>query len=217
MNPFNPLKESVDSVSVVIPAYNEETRIAPVIKGAKRYADEILVVNDNSTDQTARISEEAGAKVILNDGKKGYIEAIKTELRKASFDIIVTLDADGEHNPADIPALVQPIQKNKADLVLGKRPHIARISERLLSALTRLKVNVSDSGTGFRALRKELAIKLKLDGKCTCGTFVLEANAYGAKVAEVPITLHTTDKPRWIAWHHFWQLFYVLKWLLNRR
>lgn len=204
-------------VSVVIAAWNERDRIAWVIKEAKKYADELIVVDDGSTDGTRQVAEKLGAKVVSNNGKKGYIGAIKTGFKKAEGDIIVTLDADGEHKPRDIPQLIEPILEGKADLVLGNREKIARVSERLINRLTNLKVRTGDSGTGFRAMKKELAMKLGLKGKCTCGTLVLEASLYGARIAAVPVTLEVIPKERDIAWHHFWQIFFVLRLLLLAR
>ena len=128
----------------------------------------------------------------------------------------MTLDADGEHNPGDIPRLVGPILMGKADLVLGRRQEIPRISERFINSLTNLKVKVADSGTGFRALKKELTSRLGLKGRCTCGTLVLEANHHGARIDELPITIRYSPEKRSIAWGHFWQIFYVLPWLFRR-
>ena len=205
------------SYTVIIPAYNEEKSIGEVIKQTQKFADEVIVVDDCSTDNTKELCERLGAKVVTNEHGTGYIGAIKTGFARANHEIIVTLDADGEHNPSDIPRLVEPILMRKADLVLGKRENISRISERFINSLTNFKVKVVDSGTGFRALKRELASKLNLKGKCTCGILVLEANRHGARIVEVPITLHHTLEKRNIAWSHFWQIFYVLRQLLKPR
>lgn len=202
-------------VTAVIPAHNEAPNIAGVIEIAKPYVDYVLVVDDHSSDNTAWVAEEAGAKVVKNNGGKGYIGAIKTGFKEAKGDIVVTLDGDGEHNPGEIPLLTRPILNGKADMVVGKRKKIARLSESLISFITRLKTGVADSGTGFRAMRKELALKLKLRGRCICGISVLEANHLGARITEVPITLNNIHKKRTIAWDHITQFFYVLKWLIR--
>lgn len=204
-------------VTVVIPAYNEEERIGRVVKEAMKYAAEVLVVDDGSVDGTAQAGEESGARVIINTDRDGYIGAIKTGFRNAHGEIIVTLDGDGEHDPREIPKLIEPILQGEADLVLGRREETAfiRPSERFLNWLTNFRVKVKDSGTGFRALRRELALELELKGRCTCGVFVLEAAYHGARITEVPISLNPVTKGRKIAWYHFWQLFYVLWWLLK--
>jgi glycosyltransferase involved in cell wall biosynthesis len=205
----------MNSVSVVIPARNEGERIGWVIRETQKYADEVIVVDDTSTDGTRQLAEKLGAKVVPNNQKRGYIGAIKTGFEEARGDIVVTLDADGEHAPQDILRLIQPIVDGKADLVLGKRERIPRISERFINWLTNLKVKVGDSGTGFRAMRRDLALKLNLPGKCTCGILVLEASCYGGKICEVPVILRPVTKERKIAWSHFWQTFYILRRFLD--
>lgn len=197
-------------VSVIIPAYNESQRIALVVRAAQKYADQVLVVDDGSTDGTREVVEALGARIVENRYRKGYIGAIRTGFKEVNGDIVVTLDADGEHDPSDIPRLVAPISEMRANLVLGKRQEIPRLSERFINWLTNFKVKVGDSGTGFRAMDKELAIKLRLKGKCTCGTLVLEANRYGATIVEVPITICIITKERKAAWKHLWQIFFVL-------
>lgn len=200
-------------ISVIIPAYNEALRIGAVVCDAAEYADEVLVVDDGSDDDTAVVAEAAGARVIRQENA-GYIAAIKRGFREARGDIVVTMDADGEHRAEDIPRLVAPILENEADLVLGVRSYIPRPSERFLNWLTNLKVRVRDSGTGFRALRRALALKLELNGCCICGISVLEPAALGARIAEVSIELREVDKPRRIAWFHVPQMWFVLRWLV---
>jgi len=205
-----------ENVTAVIPAYNEETRIAAVIEETKPFADEVLVIDDNSTDDTTKVSKDAGATVIMNSFQSGYIGALKTGFSRAINDIIVTLDADGEHDPKDIPNLLEPIKNDTTDLVLGKRERIARPSEKFLCTLANLRVKVEDCGTGFRAIKKEIAQQMNLEGHCTCGTFVLEAKSLGARITEVPINLRSVDKPRGIAWKHLPQTWYVLRLLFQQ-
>ena len=200
-------------VTVVVPAYDEADRIGPVVRElARDYS--VLVVDDGSTDRTAAEVRTAGATVIRQPRNSGYIAALKRGFHDASSGIVVTFDADGEHRPEDVEKLVRPIERDRLDLVLGARATIPRPSERLLDELTRLKVDVRDSGTGLRALRRSLAQELDLDTACTCGTFVLEAAAKGARIGEVPIETRTVQKPRGIAWQHGEQLLHVLRYLL---
>ena len=205
----------MNSISVVIPARNERERVAQVIAEAQKYADEVIVIDDASTDETGQLAEKLGARVVINQQRKGYLEAIKTGFQIARGDIVVTMDADGEHNPRDIPRLIKPISEGEAELVLGRRQQKVRISERFIDRLVNLKMKISDSCTGFRALKKDLALKLNLKGQCTCGILVLEANYNGARVIEVPIETAPVSKPREIAWYHLKQIFYVLGWLLK--
>jgi len=204
---------SSGAVTVVIPAYEEAARIGPVVRElAGEYS--VLVVDDGSTDGTGSVAREAGATVVRQPENRGYIAALKRGFREATSEIVVTLDADGEHRPTDVARLVAPIEEDRLDLVLGARATIPRPSERLLSALARLRVDVRDSGTGFRALRRRLAVDLDLDTACTCGTLVLEAAARGARIGEVPIETRSVQKPRGIAWQHGRQFCHVLRYLL---
>ena len=203
-------------VSVVMTVLNMERTIKECLESLidldyPKDKYEIIVVDDYSTDNTRELCEKLGAKVVTNEHRRGYVGAIKTGFERAIHEIIVTLDNDGEHDPGDIPRLIEPILMRKADLVLGKRENITPISERFINSLINFKVKVVDSGTGFRALKQELASKLNLKGKCTCGILVLEANHHGARIVEVPITLNHTIKKRNIAWSHLWQIFYVLR------
>jgi polyprenyl-phospho-N-acetylgalactosaminyl synthase len=202
-------------VSVIIPAYNEGPRIGKVLEKVKKFADEVLVIDDGSSDDTAEVAIMSGARLIKQNNS-GYIKSIKRGFREASGDIFVTIDADGEHNPEEIPHLIKPILEGQADIVLGKRQHIARPSERFLSWLTTLRIPLHDTGTGFRALTNKVARKLTIPGKCICGTSVLEYYSLGARVVEVPISLRTVAKPRKIAWGHIKQFFIILR-LLGKR
>lgn len=199
-------------VSVVIPAYNEAMSIGNVIAECKRFCDEIIVIDDGSTDDTAKIAENRGAVTILHGKKLGVPEAIKNGFVLAHGDIIVTMDADGQHDPSDIPKLIKPLTEGKAEVALGVRDEISDRSERIINLLTNLSVKCSDVGTGFRAIRADLAKKMRLHGACLCGTFVLEVHKHGARITEIPVQM----KPRMygkrkVRTRHIKQFFYVLK------
>ena len=93
-------------VSVIVPAFNESARIARVLRGIKPFADEVLVIDDGSKDNTGEIALQHGARVIRQKNS-GYIESIKNGFKEASGDIFVTIDADGENDPEDIPRLIK--------------------------------------------------------------------------------------------------------------
>ena len=198
-------------VSLIIPACNEEKTIGEIIDRARKFVGEIIVVDDGSTDNTRKTALKHRAIVISHGKNKGYIEALRTGFKHAGGDIFVTMDADGEHDPNDIPKLVKPILEDKADLVLGVREKIS-FSERIITWITRIRVNVLDASTGFRAIRREIALKMKLKGKCTCGTFILEAAKLGARITQIKIK---TRKRRYggsrIRKKHFIQTLIVLK------
>jgi len=203
------------SITVVIPAYNEEKTIGGIVEELKQHGYDVLVIDDGSVDNTTKVAKEAGAKVIRHSTNRGYIEALRTGFKEASGDIIITMDADGQHQVKDIPKLVKPILEGEADLVMGARNKLSP-SEKLITKITNLKVKISDASTGFRALKREFASKMKLRGICTCGTFVLEAYKLGAKVAEVGINpgKRMFGKSR-IRKRHIIQAFIVMKEILT--
>lgn len=204
------------AISVIIPAYNEAQRISEVIQSIVPYADEILVIDDGSEDDTAKAAMEAGASVIRQE-HSGYNVALKRGLHESKHDIIVTMDADGEHCASDIPGLTAPIVSGNADLVLGIRLKHPRISEDFINWLTNLKVSTGDACTGLRAIRKDLALQLTFKGHCTCGALVLEADSLGARIIDVPITTRQINKERLIAWYHIEQVLHVIGWLLKQK
>ncbi|KKW39477.1 MAG: Glycosyl transferase family 2, partial [Candidatus Peribacteria bacterium GW2011_GWB1_54_5] len=111
-------------IVAVIPAYNEETRVAHVITSAMEYVDTVIVVADGSKDGTPAVAEKAGALVIQHVDNCGAGAATMTGIEAAramGADIVITLDADGQHDPHDIPAMLQPVLDGKADIVFANR------------------------------------------------------------------------------------------------
>jgi glycosyltransferase involved in cell wall biosynthesis len=202
-------------VTAIIPAYNEAGRIAETVRAASQYTDEVLVVDDASTDTTKLEAEQAGARVLRQPYNQGYISAIRRGYTEAKGEIVITLDGDGEFSADCIPELITPLLEGTADMVQGHRNIVPRFSERLLTGLARLRAPVGDSGTGLRALRTNLARQLELRGRCICGTFSLEVAYHGGRISEIPIRLTTIQKPRRIAWFHIVQFFYLLPWLFK--
>jgi glycosyltransferase involved in cell wall biosynthesis len=209
-------RDSRPTVSAVIPAYNEEETVGEVVAQTLRHVDEAIVVDDGSSDDTAMAARNSGAIVVRNKVNKGVLESLKTGFKSAKGEILVTLDADGQHDPDEIPGLLEPILDDRADLVLGTRAELPHFSERVIARLTELKADVSDASTGFRAIRRNIVDRMVLHGACTCGTFILEAHSLGARIAEVPITVRERKGgKRRIKTRHFRQIFYVLYDLLR--
>ena len=168
--------QRIDNLTLVIPAKDEARSIGTIIERSLPYVAEIIVVDGNSSDQTREIAEELGAEVIL-DGGKGKGEAIRCCIEHIGKEITVFIDADGSHDPNDIPRLVEPIIAGEADHVTGSRL-IGGSSElhggfdecfRLMgsSFITacinwRFKVQLSDSQNGFRAIKTEVLRQLDL-------------------------------------------------------
>ena len=198
--------EEKDRICIVIPTLNEALTLGEIIRGAQPYAGEIMVVDGHSTDKTAEVAASFGVRVIL-DHKKGKGEAIRTVISHLSKDITVFIDADGSHDPNDIPALVRPILEGKADHVSGSRL-IGGSSElhggfdecfRLMgsSFITacinhRFKVSLSESQNGFRAIRTDTLRNLGLQENITTieQEMIMKTLKKGYRMAEVPSHEH---------------------------
>ncbi len=203
-------------ITAIIPAYNESSRIVKTLTDIKPFVDEIIVIDDSSTDNTSTLARNTGAKVLIHTENKGYIASIKYGFKEADGTVLVVIDADGEFPAEKIPALIKPILEDDVDMVQGHRSDNSRISERFLTWLAQTKANVGDSGSGFRAIRTDLAKELEINGKCICGILSLEVIHKGGRIVEIPINLQQTNKARKIAWFHFSQLFYLIKWLFKK-
>ena len=187
------------------------------MEGTLRHVDETIVVDDGSTDATASEAEGAGSLVVRQPRNRGVLESTRLGLETASGDIIVTIDADGQHDPDEIPLLLRPILMGSAELALGSRSHLPHLSERVLTTITNLKVPCSDASTGFRAIRKDIAGRMKFHGSCLCGTFVLEAARRGARVESVPISVNPRSVgSRRIRTRHLRQIIWVIYDVIRR-
>jgi glycosyltransferase involved in cell wall biosynthesis len=150
-------------VLALIPAHNEASRIAPVVEGARRHL-EVLVVDDGSADDTARVAEAAGARVLRQPENRGKGEALKAGFRKALADgaaAVVTLDADGQHDPAEIPAFLAA--DPSAQLVIGVREFRDMPPARRLANLLGKRVlgwaigrEILDNQSGYRLVGRRL-------------------------------------------------------------
>jgi glycosyltransferase involved in cell wall biosynthesis len=189
-------------VTVVIPAKDEEGLIGEIIDAVTPYARDVLVVDGHSRDRTRDIALEHGARVILDHGR-GKGEAMRLAIAEAKTDILVFIDADGSHEPADIPALVAPIRADEADLVIGSRGRggsdelhgtleqlIRYVGSQLimLAINCRWKVSLTDSQNGFRAIRRDVAARLRMTSNVTTieQEMLMKALKQGVRVREIP-------------------------------
>lgn len=190
-------------ILAAIPALNEEIAIGSVILRAKNHADKVLVIDDGSYDRTSEVSGLAGAEVIRHDANLGKGAALMTIFKRAremDADILVCLDGDGQHNPDEIPQVLDPILKGNADMVIGSRfldihseiPAHRRAGQEILNFLTNRisHSEVTDSQSGFRAFSKKAIHSLSLEeGGIGIESF-MQRDAYDKTlvVVEVPIS-----------------------------
>ena len=198
-------KSNVPKIIAAMPAYNEEKYIGSVVLQARQYVDEVIVVDDGSTDRTARVAKLAGATVIQHEENKGYgkaVQSILAQAKKRAPDILVLLDADSQHNPEQISCLTKAVSEG-FDLVIGSRtiersdiPSYRRIGQNVLSYFTRILAGekLSDTESGFRAFsRKAIAVlEPKEKGMAISAETVSLATAKGLRITEVPISVTYT-------------------------
>ncbi|NPA63094.1 MAG: glycosyltransferase family 2 protein [Methanococci archaeon] len=203
------MKQDIKKVSIVIPAYNEEKAIGKTlelikntIENIEEYDFEIIVVDNNSSDNTGKIAKSLGAKVVF-EGNKGYGNAYKRGLKEATGDIIITGDADGTYPFEDIPKFLQIIEKNNVDFINTNRfanleknsmPFINYIGNKLLTFLINLiyNVNIKDSQSGMWIFKRKVIEKMNFDIMSGGMPFSQEIKLYsqylGFNFLEVPIT-----------------------------
>jgi glycosyltransferase involved in cell wall biosynthesis len=192
-------------IVAAIPAYNEEKTMAKVVLRAMRHVDRVVVVDDGSADDTAMIAEGLGAHIVKHDGNLGYGAAIRTcfsTARDLNTDMLVILDADGQHGGDDIPKILAPIQAGEADIVVGSRfssprdsriPHYRRAGLRLVNEATNrvAKQKVSDTQSGFRAYSRRAIQRIRLyeHGMGVTSEIDIRSGDAGLKVVEVPVEI----------------------------
>ena len=189
---------------VCIPTYNEERKIKEVVKKALPHVDKVIVCDDGSTDKTAVLAEKAGATVISHEKNLGYGAAISTLFdycRKNNAEIMVTLDGDGQHNPDQVPDLINVILKHNVDVVIGSRslrddkdlPSYRRTGIKIITSTINSATNlkVTDSQSGFRAYSKEAInlIRPTESGMAVSTEILVKISNNGLSMAEVPITV----------------------------
>jgi len=197
-----PLGKPRPLVVAAIPAFNVERTIARLVLEAQKFVDVVLVCDDGSTDCTAEIAERMGADVIRHEKNFGYGAAIKTLFtmaRELNADVLVTLDGDGQHDPREIPRLIEPVLENKADIVLGSRflgekengvPRYRGWGIKLISKLTGAASNhkFNDAQCGFRVYGHKALSGLSLveNGMGASVEVLMKSQKNGLTVVEVP-------------------------------
>jgi glycosyltransferase involved in cell wall biosynthesis len=187
-------------IVAVIPAFNEATRITSVVRGVQKYVDEVIVVDDGSADATAKHAKQAGATVLTHTENSGAGAATMTGIeaaRAVGADVVITIDADEQHDPNDIPALLKPLMEGRADIVLPNRfgnrnkiPFIRRFFNMAGNVITFLATGrwVNDSQNGLKAFgpRAVQEINLRMNGFEFCTEIVRESVQHKWRIVEIP-------------------------------
>ena len=191
-------------IIIGIPAFNEEKNIGPIIIKLKKKYDQVIVCDDGSSDMTETIASSLGAHVVKHNKNLGYGSAIKTifnEARKLEGDVLVTFDADGQHQILEIDSVLQPIFENKADIVIGSRflgetkdlPRYRKIGIKTITGLTNVMTGskITDSQSGFRAYSKKVLKEISPteSGMGISTEILIKASKKEMRIVEVPITI----------------------------
>lgn len=196
-----------ERVLVVIPALDAERSIGNVVRGCRELVSDVVVIDDGSTDRTADAAREAGAVVISHPSNRGKGAALKSGFAYAicrGYDAVITLDADGQHLPREIPKFLAARAETNADLIIGGRAHLfdemiprRRLANRFSawSIARASKTNVSDSQSGFRLYSKNLLLtaRLRSDGFDLESEVIVRAGCAGFRVITIPIDLGFVD------------------------
>ena len=188
-------------ICAVIPAFNHESTIFKVVKKTRHQVDHVVVIDDGSTDNTARLAEDAGAHVIRISKNRGKGNALRIGFRYAlanDFDAIVTLDADLQHDPSEIPKFIKCYATHKSKLVIGNRlgdkeeiPRIRYAPNRIGTYTFSWLIGqpVEDSQCGFRLYDREVMANIRIlnDGFEAEADLLLRAGKRGYKIGFVPV------------------------------
>ena len=198
----------MSKVAIGLPAFNEEKNIASIILQLKKKYELIIVCDDGSSDLTAAIAEKMGALVVKHEKNLGYGGAIRSLFSKAcelECDIFVTFDSDGQHVVSEIENIIEPIQKNEADIVIGSRflgstkdlPKYRKIGIKTITGLTNTLTgaNITDAQSGFRAYSKNVLNEISPteSGMGISTEILIKSSKKQMRISEIPITINYED------------------------
>jgi glycosyltransferase involved in cell wall biosynthesis len=190
-----------ENVCVVIPAHNEEKTIAPIIQDVRRQGYAVVVVDDSSDDRTAETSRAAGAIVLQGNRRQGKGASLRRGFNYclgSRYAAVITMDADGQHDPEELDRFLQALNQNSAGIIIGSRmssvdsmPWVRHVTNRLMSALLSFLVGqyVPDSQCGYRGVRTEVLQRMSLRTAHyeIESEMVLEADRLGLAIDNIPV------------------------------
>lgn len=194
-------------ICVLIPAFNAEDSIGEIIKGCRNYLGEVIVVDDGSFDNTSLVSQNEGAFVIKHDRNMGKGMALRAGFAYAlseGYDGVITIDADGQHNPSDIPVFIKRFSEDKPDIIIGSRmgqkekiPKY-RYYTNLVGIFFISKATgqvLDDSQSGFRLYRRGVIeeINLNTSGFEMETEILIKAGRKGCRIVSIPVDVSYKD------------------------
>ena len=199
--------QSFDKICILIPAYNAQETLGSVLRKAEPLKIDIIVVDDGSSDETKRISSEMGVHLLSHPVNLGKGAALRTGFQyilQKDYEVVITLDADGQHNPSEIPFLLRIFQNVKPDILIasraaefGKMTFLRRFWNRLgVKAVARLcHSDITDSQSGFRLIRTSLLKEVNLSTSRfeTELELLIKACKKGFSVLSIPINTQKVD------------------------
>jgi len=200
---------SKEKICILIPAYNAQNTIGPVLEKVCSLGLDTLVVNDGSTDGTSAVVQSYGVKLLEHSKNLGKGASLRTGFQyilEKNYELVITLDADGQHDPFEIPLLLKAFERVEPDLLIGSRtaefgqmPFLRRFWNRLgVRAVSRLcHADITDSQSGFRVIRAELLrrISLTTKGFDTELELLIKACKKGFRVLSIPIHSQKLNGP----------------------
>lgn len=198
----------MEKFCVVLPAYQEERRIGDVVRSVLPLCRDVVVVDDGSTDATAEEARQAGARVVRHDANKGKGVALNTGFqyaREQGFELLVTMDADGQHDPADIPAFLEAYRRTGAAVLIGNRmdrpgpmPFVRKLTNIYTSWVIsrRIGQRVPDTQCGYRLYRCSEIPPFSGDFPrfAAESEILLQFGERGVKIGAVPIRVIYADE-----------------------
>ncbi|MGA2774805.1 MAG: glycosyltransferase family 2 protein [Candidatus Omnitrophota bacterium] len=194
---------------VVIPAYNEEKTISALIDKIRKQGLDVVIIDDGSTDNTAKIAQDKGAVLIHNEKNQGkgaaLIKGFNYVLDKG-FDAVICMDGDGQHLPEDIPSFIQAAENSSSGLFVGNRmtnlkgmPFVRMLTNRFMSWLISLvaKQKIYDTQCGFRLIKSDVLKKVSLKASKfeIESELLIQASRFGFKIESLPIkTVYAGEK-----------------------